>query len=138
MTYKVQALRQDTYSIELGAEPAVEDLATFRSRNQALKHAQELHEKLTEGNENTIYNYSSIIAVDVSNNDVLFVGNFETEYITEARAHELLNELIDSNHEPVKVFENMYKASDVLYRVDPYTYMTLLNAYLSDKKLVVV
>lgn len=137
MTYKVQALRQDTYSIELGADPAVEDLATFRSRNQALKHAQELHEKLSGGNENTIYNYSSIIVTN-SDNDVLFVGNFDTEYITEARAHELLNELIDSNHEPVSVFDNKYKASDVLYRVDPYTYVTLLNAYLSDKKLVVV
>lgn len=138
MTYKVQALRQDHYSIELGADPLAEDVATFRSRNAALKHAQALHEKLSTGNENTIYNYSSIIVVDVSNNDVLFTGNFDTKYITEERAHELLNELIDSNHEPVKVFDNMYKASDVLYRNDPYLYVKLLDAYLSDEGLVVV
>lgn len=137
MPYKVQALRQDHYSIELGADPLAEDIITFRSRNAALKHAQALHEKLSAGNENTIYNYSSIIVVD-GNKDVLFVGNFDTKYITEERAHELLNELIDNNHEPVKVFDNMYKASDVLYRNDPYLYVKLLDAYLSDEKLVVV
>lgn len=138
MRYQIRAHAHDYYSLETGADQLVEVLAESRYREKAIEEAKQRYEHLLEGARNTIYNFSKIEVVDTKTGETLYRGEFPTEYVSQAQVDAELNILIDKSHAPIEIFEHSYKASDVLYHVDPYLYGKLTDTLLKETKRVAV
>jgi 23S rRNA U2552 (ribose-2'-O)-methylase RlmE/FtsJ len=136
--YQIRAYKHDRYSLELNAEQLFDIIEEHTSSKKAVDRTQELFAQQSSNKTYSIYNYSHLVCVDIKTDELLEGFEFDTTYITQTRAEELLDDAINNTNEPVVILDSSYQPANVLRNVDPYLYVKLLDTMLAANNLVVV
>jgi hypothetical protein len=136
--YQVRANIATIGSLALGEPEEYEVIAESKSMRQADENAQNVFESYSKARGNEVYNYTSIDVVDAKHGDLIQRYQFDTNYILRSVVEKTMDEIIDSNAQPITIFNTTYPASTVLKHTDPLTYEEAINLLATQAKQVII
>lgn len=138
MKYQVRGSIATVGSLALGQPEDFDIIADAKTSRHADDIAKAVFDSYSKANGNVVYNYTSIDIVVTKTGDLIHRYEFDTVYVLRSVAEQTLNEVIDSNAEPITIFNTTYKASDVLKHTDPLTYEEALNMLVTTAGQVII
>lgn len=138
MKYQVRGSIATVGSLALGHPEDFDIITEAKTSRHADEIAKAVFDSYAKANGNVVYNYTSIDIVVAKTGDLVHQYRFDTVYVLRSVAEQTLNEVIDSNAEPITIFNTTYKASDVLKHTDPLTYEEALNMLVTTAGQVII
>lgn len=136
--YQVRGSIATVGSLAFGHPEEYDIIADAKTTRHADDIAKAVFDSYAQANGNVVYNYTSIDIVNAKTGDLVHRYEFDTVYVLRAVAEQTLNDIIDSNAQPITIFNTTYKASDVLKHTDPLTYEDALNMLVTQAGQVII
>ncbi len=136
--YQVRGSIATVASLAFGEPEDFDIIADAKTARHADDIAQAVFDSYSSANGNVVYNYTSIDIVRAKTGDLIHRYEFDTVYVLRAVAERTLDDIIDSNAQPITIFNTEYKASNVLKHTDPLTYEEALNMLVTQAGQVII